>query len=357
MQYAMTLGSNANKKKKLFTLLAIFLLVVTLVTSLAPTAHADDEHPRMDKDGWNAALEEIKTKSDNNAVAIWAWDFCTTAAGIHPDYNISQIAKGIYQISSYKGKWAFAISGIGDEDGVSLIDCGKAMYDTMSVVGLALIFLYFLIEILDEVQADSFNIEHLIKKLITLVIAIVVVLQGAQIFEYIMLLGDTLIEDAAQAAGDGGAATTTGQAIKEQILRACEGGIGGVFSTLSIVFTCLGMICQNAVPWAMTILAFLVAYLVSFSRFIELLVRFCFAPVGMAQLVSGGAKGPGMRYVKKFASCCLQGAVCVVAFGTVTIIQAQANDINGMFSQFIVPLTLIGFLMRAGRIADDICGV
>ena len=45
MQYAMTLGSNANKKKKLFTLLAIFLLVVTLVTSLAPTAHADDEHP------------------------------------------------------------------------------------------------------------------------------------------------------------------------------------------------------------------------------------------------------------------------------------------------------------------------
>lgn len=336
-----TLILKKNNTKQYLIIMCIVLSAFMLITAILPQAYADDAG------SWESMRNEIEDKC--GVFGALAWDVGTAAAGYNPNFNLMTIAGDIYKISSYSGSWALG----GTRYSVNLIDAGKAMYEVMKVVGLALIFLYFLIEILDEVQSDHFNIEHLIKKLLTLTIALIVLNQGADIFNYICQLGDALINDVHGTADD--RAPGDVQVLYQTLIHA--GDSGGIFSALIAFITCVGIICDNAIPFLFTLVAYLIAYLTSFSRFIEILVRFTFAPVGCASLVSGGSKGPGMRYIKKFASCVLQGAVAVMAFGCVSIITQASNELNEVFSGILLPLTLIGFISKVGRIADDIVGV
>lgn len=344
-----TLHTIRKSKKETFkrriAMFALILVALTFFTTMIPTAHAWYTTEALST--WENYRNIIYDKLGGFGGVCW--DIASTAAGCNPNFNLSTIAGEIYKISSYSGKWT--MGGLSSE--YSLINAGKNMYEYMKVVGICLIFLYFLIDLLDEVQADNFTIEHLIKKLLTLTIAIVVLTIGGEIFDYICQLGDALIDDAKASVSEG--AIGEMEAIYNDIIGVADDS--GFFSNVLAFIAMLGIIVENIIPYILTFVVYLIAYLVSFGRFIEILVRFAFAPIGMAQLVSGGAKGPGMRYIKKFASCVLQGAVCVLAFGTVSIIQSCANEINAIFTSLLVPITLIGFLMKAGRIADDICGV
>lgn len=350
-----TLKTDATRKIKFLRIFAVFLLVITLCmtfTSLTPTAYADDDFVENDYseelDSWEEMRDAIYDKLGGFGGVCW--DIASTARGCNPNFNLSTIAGEIYKISNYSGKWA--INGMTDVD-ISLVNCCKDMYEFMKVIGVALIFLFFLIDILDEVQADNFTIEHLIKKLITLTVAIVVMNVGAEIFEGICEFGDALIKDSKTAVAKG--SMDDMQRLYEEIIGVADDS--GFFSNVLAFIAMIGIIIENLIPYILTFVVYLLAYLVSFSRFIEILVRFAFAPIGISQLVSGGAKGPGMRYIKKFASVVLQGAVCVMAFGSIQIIQSCANEVNALFGSILLPITLLGFLFKVSKIADDIVGV
>lgn len=344
--------TRAFRTRKIKQCLAILTLVLVMFTSLSiciPTASADCSDTCVCRGtSWRNKRDELAKIDGVGGFVASCWDFATIAGNCNPHFNFADIVKHVYKFASYDG-----ISIIGTGSGAGLIDAGKAMYEAMSVIGICLIFLFFLIDILDEVQADSFTIEHLIKKLLTLTVAIIIVDMGADIFDYICQMGDALIEDAADATkvGNEGALNKIYDVLK------AAGNKDGLLSSVLAVVACVGVLVEHAVPYVLMLVAVVIAYLVGFGRFIDVLVRFAFAPIGLAQLVSGGAKGPGMRYIKKFASAVFQGAVCVLAFGTVTIITSAASGLNSILSMILVPITLIGFLMKAGRIADDICGV
>lgn len=363
---------NNSKNKTLLRFIIIALIMLLSMSVLSQSVYADNasaeptvaenpEHPLdpgFDKpnwegtgmsytEWWRSVYDDLKEQ--DGPLMAFCWGVVTTVAGANPDFSLATVGADIYRFSSYSGKW---ITG---NNNSTLIHAGKNMYQSMSTVGLALIFLYFLIEILDEVQADNFNVEHLIKKLITLAVAIIVVLNGAQIFDYISQLGDALISDAVDTAAVGSAVNPRVKELGETLLGAeTENGFVSAFKRNLYA---LGLIAENIIPWLITIVALLIIYLISFSRFIEFLVRFAFAPIGMAPLVSGGAKSAGMRYIKKFASCVIQGAVCVLAIGSVSIIQSLANEVNSILAGILLPLTLIGFVTKSQRIADDIVGV
>lgn len=342
----------ANRKKRITQCCVLMLLAIMIFssfTALTTTASADSctsANGCKDCEGtdWLNKRGEIEKKSGFSASV---YDIATTACNCNPHFNFSTIAGSIYKFSSYDGPW------LGDESAdVSLIAAGAAMYKVMEVIGLCLIFLFFLIDLLDEVQADNFTVEHLIKKLLTLTVAIIIMQMGEELFTLICEMGDTLIDDAAKAVSDGNVGALT--RIYESIMAF---GGDGIFSSVLMFIDCIGMLMEQLIPYLLMMVALLVAYLTGFGRFIEILVRFAFAPIGIAQLVSGGAKGPGMRYIKKFASVVMQGGVSVLAFGTVTIISNAASGINAVLASLLVPLSLIGFLMRVGKISDDIMGV
>lgn len=341
-------GFRMKRMKQFLAIFALVLVICSVFTMMTPNAHAACGGSNSCSDckdsTWLSYRNQIESKI--NGFAASCWDVATTAGNCNPHFNFSTIAGTIYKFSTYDGKWL-------DGGGTSIIAAGKAMYESMSVVGICLIFLFFLIDLLDEVQADSFTIEHLIKKLLTLTVAIVVLDMGGEIFDYLCQLGDALINDASKAASAGNQVKL--DTLFNQLIKVGEQS--GLLSSILAALACVGILLENIVPYILMLVAVIIAYLVGFGRFIEVLVRFAFAPIGMAQLVSGGAKGPGMRYIKKFASVVLQGAVCTLAFGCVTILTNASSGLNAVLSMLLVPITLIGFLLKVGRIADDICGV
>ena len=334
--------------KKIAVLFILCMVVVSTFLVMTPTADAACGGTSSCADCKNSPWLNYRNEIDSKigGFAAGCWDVATTAGNCNPHFNFSKIAGTIYKFSTYNGKWT-------EVGGANLIDAGKAMYESMCVIGICLVFLFFLIDLLDEVQADNFTIEHLIKKLLTLTVAIIILDMGGDLFDLICQMGDALINDASKASAAGNSIKLT--SLYDQIMDVKDDS--GFLSNIIAALSCIGILLENLVPYILMLVALIIAYLVGFSRFIEILVRFAFAPIGMAQLVSGGAKGPGMRYIKKFASVVMQGAVCVLAFGTVTIISNAASGINAVLAMLLVPITLIGFLLKVPRVTDDIMGV
>lgn len=341
-----------HKYKQVITMLCLVATLLTILCNIIPTARADDA------DELDIAITQWQTYRDDiyDEYGDWGgvmWDIASTAKGCNPHFNLTTVAKSIYKFSTYEGKWTINAAIGGTSTSTTLIESCVLMYEGVAVIGIALIFLYFLIDLLDEVQADNFTIERLIKKLITLTVAIVVVNIGGNILATICEFSDALIDDLSGVVALGS---------MQSMEDLYKGLIGlhqdaGFLSQIIIFLDMLAIIVENLIPYLLTYVLFLIVYLLSFSRFVEIVVRFVMAPIGIAQLVSGGAKGPGMRYIKKFASCALQGAVCIVAYGSQQVIQNNADEVNSIFIAIILPLTILGFLLKSGKIADDIVGV
>lgn len=335
-----------NNKKTLIIFVAIMCLLCTLMACipldnlLTPTADAWYNKP-YNQLNYEQRLANVEEKAGK--FAGFAFSVVCISEGIHPDFSWANISKDIFKT----GRFEFKLLG----RTVNFATMGKGIYDSMKVVGIALIFLYFLIEILDEVQADHFSIEHLIKKLITLTVAMLVLNQGGTLFSYIIELSDPLIDLVSDSIVANASAP-----ISQLAYTAFTETKEGIFSSILVLITAIGYMSSQLIPALFTLVAVIIAYLVGYSRYFEIMLRFAFAPIGLAQLVSGGAKGAGMRYIKKFASAVIQGAVCVAVFGVIPILSSSA-DLGAIIGKIIVPLTAIGVLMKAPRIADDICGV
>lgn len=343
----MQLNTLTQKNKKLLiTFVTIMCLLCTLMAFIPVFTPATPE-----ADAWYSGSYETLTFAQRKAnvkekaggFAAMVFDYIAISEGAHPDWSWTKISANIFKTAQF----SFTLSG----RTINLATIGKTIYESMKVVGVALIFLYFLIEILDEVQADHFSIEHLIKKLITLTVAMLVLNQGGNLFQYILNMGDPLIDLVADAVGQAQSQPLT-KAFYDEMVNADS----GIISTIIIMIASVASLAANIIPCLLTMVAVLIAYLVGYSRYFEIMLRFAFAPIGLSQLVSGGAKGAGMRYVKKFASAVIQGAVCVAVFGIIPILSGNTS-LGSVIGKLIVPLTAIGVIMKAPRIADDIVGV
>lgn len=299
------------------------------------------------KQTFDAAKQKVRANS--GAFGEFALEFAASAYGVNPYTSLKYIAVEIYQVSNLNGGWS---ANVFDKSGVTFLTITESLYNAMYPTGIMLIMLFFLIEILDEVQTDHFSVEHLIKKLITLAVSILVLSQGTTILHYVLELGDALAAEISWAA-TGTSGTDDLMALYDDLTATSS----GIISSIVACITALAVIIKSLPGYLLNLVCYLIAYLLSFSRFLELLIRFAFAPIGMAQLVSGGSKGAGMRYIKKFASVCIQGAVCVLALNVSPMLVELVNGLSGIVAFAVVPLTTIGFLVKAGRVADDICGV
>lgn len=297
---------------------------------------------------YDAAKKEVRDNS--GAFGAFAFEAAASAYGVNPHTSLKYIAVEIYQVSNLNGGWL--ANAFEHKSNVTFLTITASLYNAMYPTGIMLIMLFFLIEILDEVQTDHFSVEHLIKKLITLAVSILVLSQGTTILHYILELGDALAAEMSWKS-----TSVSGTDDLSALYDDLTSTSSGIISSIVACITALGVFLKSIPGYLMSLVCYLIAYLLSFSRFLELLIRFAFAPIGMAQLVSGGSKGAGMRYIKKFASVCIQGAVCVLALNVSPMLVELVNGLSGIVAFAVVPLTTIGFLVKAGRVADDICGV
>lgn len=245
--------------------------------------------------------------------------------------------------------------------------------------GLAasLVILFFLIELLNEAQKDFVTFERLTVMLLRLLAVTVLIMNLEMIvngLEELSVLIFKAVKDLAENSSNSfeifGENAATGYRYSE-VEKDMKDALGkaGIKQALMVVL-------QLLIPWLISRLCYVVAYVIAVGRSIELIVRAIFSPIGVANLFEDGTRSSGFRYLKKFAACALQlGAIAVILYaanalcnslisslsdGYMTITKDNILDVLGstaLWSMSAIQLAVIGITLKAQSICNDILGV
>lgn len=245
--------------------------------------------------------------------------------------------------------------------------------------GLAasLVILFFLIELLNEAQKDFVTFERLTVMLLRLLAVTVLIMNLEMIvngLEELSVLIFNAVKDLTGSSSNSfeifGESAATGYRYSE-VEKEMKDALGkaGIKQALMVVL-------QLLIPWLISRLCYVVAYVIAVGRSIELIVRAIFSPIGVANLFEDGTRSSGFRYLKKFAACALQlGAIAVILYasnalcnsligslsdGYMTITKDNLLDVLGssaLWSMSAIQLAVIGITLKAQSICNDILGV
>lgn len=234
-----------------------------------------------------------------------------------------------------------------------------ATLDNLSEAALpiasVLVCIYFTIALMDKIAADNFTTDQFITLLIKLVFSILIINNAQELAKIIMSFGEHLLGDVASST--------------EVEMSFADG-----FGFFEKIFAIILML----IPAIFSILVRLIMYFFTYGYAIEVYVRSAFAPIGLADLISGGINSNGYKYLRKMIAVALQGSIMlgilIVGSQLSTDIIQEVSSINsigelvgkvifsvgnegvGMLQLIGVQLATVGLLGSARTIANDLIG-
>lgn len=225
----------------------------------------------------------------------------------------------------------------------------KSMKDTykniVSPVGLALVTLYFLIELIDKTTKDNFSLEHFFKLMLKIVVAKLLIENGWDILNGCINIGSNLAEAIVASPKN---VSSTAKLLDDYAKEIQDTNTIGN----------LGMIIQWFLPWVFSWISKVICIVVCWGRMIEIGVRATIAPIAMADIFSDGTHSGGFRYMRKFLAVCLQAAVIMIIIQISGIIQGLiiGKGTITMFKAVIVGLSTCMMVIRSQQFASDLTG-
>lgn len=256
---------------------------------------------------------------------------------------------------------------------------GSVISDAIGIfkgLGTSLVILFFLIELLNEAQRDMVTFERLIVMMIRLLAVTVIIINLEAIVLGIEQLSVSIFSAVRNMANGStssfsifGQDAASGYQYSEVEDDLKKGLKAGIKESLMVIL-------QLFIPWIISRLSFVVAYVIAVGRSIELIVRAIFSPIGVAQLFEDGTRSSGMRYLKKFAACALQLSVIAIILyasnalnnslvatfgeGYMTLNADNIIDVltsSTLWTMSAIQLAVIGIILKAQGICNDILGV
>src|SRR5574344_313097 len=194
----------------------------------------------------------------------------------------------------------------------------KNIYGAMQGIGLALLVLFFVIGMmktcgsLTEVKKP----EHALKLFIRFAIAKIVVTYGMDLLLSIFKIVQGVISTIMNAAGFGGASSTT---LPQEIITAVEKC--GFFESIPL--------------WAVTLIGGLFITVLSFimimtvyGRFFKLYLYTAIAPIPLSTFAGEPSQNVGKSFIKSYCAVCLEGAVIVLACIIFSLFAASPPAVN-----------------------------
>ncbi len=179
----------------------------------------------------------------------------------------------------------------------------EKIYGAVQAVGLALLVLFFVVGVmktcgsLTEVKKP----EHALKLFIRFAIAKIVVTYGMDLLLSIFKIVQGVISTIMNAAGFGGASSTT---LPQDIITAVEKC--GFFESIPL--------------WAVTLIGGLFITVLSFimimtvyGRFFKLYLYTAIAPIPLSTFAGEPTQQVGKSFIKSYCAVCLEGAIIVLA--------------------------------------------
>lgn len=258
----------------------------------------------------------------------------------------------------FRGMTISNLLTLNSEDGVmkEIFDKANALYSAISIIGFILVFLYFLIEIVEEyLQKDGFTYETFTRFCLKTIFAFLLIRNGMEIFTFVIDLGSSIFSSISNTTsfGEFGNSLSGMYAFTKSNCPITEYlDIGNAF------FAALGDILYNIIPYAVVSVVKVLLVFTLYARLLEIVVRVAFAPIGMSDIFTNGRNSAGWVYLKKFIAAVLQGA-CVagifMSYGW--IVAFIRGTVNGYIGTIVITLVLFLVANKAQQLARDIVGV
>lgn len=189
--------------------------------------------------------------------------------------------------------------------GTAALEAVKALHEAIKPVALMIMFIYFMVALVDILSSENFTWEQLWRKLALLLAAKLLIDYGFDIIENLFDLGRAVFGDLYGQYEEFHAPAVE----VDKMIKTWQEGWGGWMPEffMKIIFFMILFF-----PWLLSWLMQIVVAVICYSRIIEIYARATFAPIAISDFFHSGIQGTGWRFLKSFLAVSLQGAMILV---------------------------------------------
>lgn len=278
-----------------------------------------------------------ESKSDLSATGF---SFVGMITGDDPDGNFVMLISDIFNWKDFK---------IDNNDFSAFTAC-ESIYNAMTVIGILLMLIYWIVDILEKVTMDNFNLEHLFRKLLSLAIGIVVLMNGFTIMMDVIKTAEA-IRDAFVTAYSTSGLSSYGQAKFMDLWASHD-------SWIEAFGTGIGMVVAQLLGYVIMFLCLLIIYVTAFGTKIELMTRLLASPIALANISHTGPHAGSVMYIKKFFAVALKGFIITAMLCAYAVVKSVCSGLMATgLGYIVIGISLIGCILKADGIANDVVGV
>lgn len=232
-------------------------------------------------------------------------------------------------------------------------DVLKKMYNIVFGYGLALSLVFFILYLTREASEGRWNIDIFVKACIMLVVSAWIMAHGFDLICNFIDLGTAMGRSIMNSEANKEVPTAIVDQGFVDRLNSANGKLWGTIANVSGWF-------QLIFPWVLNNILLLYIQVQVYMRMIELFVRAFFAPLALGDMYSGGPNPTGMRYLRSFLACALQGVIIIGTLYVYRMVGSGISSTDGFFGfagNLAILAAAAGFIGKSSSFAKEICGV
>lgn len=185
-----------------------------------------------------------------------------------------------------------------------VLSVARTAYNIIMPVGVYLMFIYFMIALVDKFSSDNFTWEQLWREFALLLGAKVLMENGFQLLELLFGIGLAILGEISGAGGTDIAASTVDAATMITEFRNSIGIVGNIPFIRDVIMTIFLLL-----PWALSWLMRVLIAVICYSRVGEIYIKAAYTPIALSDFMHSGFQGTGWKHLKSFFASCIQGAI------------------------------------------------
>ena len=236
----------------------------------------------------------------------------------------------------------------------------RSLYDIVFPLAVMMLFVYFMLSLIERCSSDTFNWEQLWKVFVMLIATKFLIEHGFDLLEKLFQIG-LAITDSFSSIRSAGSEFALGDEQIAGIIKDLNENMGWAMKFIRNILLWIALLIPALISFLMRIAVSVICY----SRIAEIYVRAVFTPVALSDVFHGGLQSGGWRYMKSFMAICLQGATIIVIaiiYGQLmsALLQNYAQD--GSFWAFYsisiaVQASSIALMFKSLNLTKEIMGV
>lgn len=277
-------------------------------------------------------------------------------------FTLEGLVKIIFQVNSFSeiaDLMRINLFSSSDQFG-GILNLIRGMYNTVFPVAVMLLFIHFMISMIEKCSNDTFTWEQLWKLFAALLASKILIEHGFEILNYLFSVGLAIIDSFSGLRGSAPGLALGEEEIKE-ILDALNENMNWVVNFLRNILIWVALLIPALGAFIMKSAIFVIC----FSRIAEIYVRVVLTPIALSDFFHNGLQSAGWRYLKSFLAVSLQGAMILVIslvyeqlMAVMLSNYAQDREFWKFFSiSMILQASSIMLMFRSLALSKEVLGV